>query len=76
MAMAADRCDFYTLLLVTLLQAAPKTSEGEGCSLQHTVEIVMPQTETSNCKHRYYYWKCVQFGEREENLARQYLYYN
>lgn len=62
MAMAANRCDFYILLLVTLFQAAPKTSEGEGCSLQQTVEILMPQTEMSNCEDRYYYWKCVQLG--------------
>lgn len=33
----------------------------------------MPQTETHDCKQRYYYWKWVQFGEKEEDLARQYL---
>lgn len=73
MAVAADRCDFYTLLLVTPFQAVPKTSQEEGCSLQQTVEILMPQTEMSNSGDRNYYWKCVQLGETEENLARQYL---
>lgn len=55
MAMAAGRCDLYSLLPVTLFQAVPNISEGEGSSLQHTVEILMPQTELSNCEDRHYY---------------------
>lgn len=43
-AMIAGRCDLYSLLLVILFQAVPKISEGEGSSLQQTVEILMPQS--------------------------------
>ena len=55
MAMAAGRCDLYSLLLAILFQAVPNTSEGEGSSLQQTVKILMPQTELSNCEDRHYY---------------------
>lgn len=65
MAMAAGRFDFYSLLLVTPLQAVPNTSEGDGSSLQRTVEILMPQTELSDCEDRHHYCKCLQLAEME-----------
>lgn len=46
--MTAGRCDLYSLLLIILFQAVPKISEGEGSSLQQTVEILMPQKVLSN----------------------------
>jgi len=55
MAMAAGRCDLYSLLLIALFQAVPKISEGKGTSLQQIVEIPMPQIEQSNCEDVCYY---------------------
>lgn len=44
MAMAAGRCDLYSLLLVTLFWTVPNRSEGEGSLLQQTADKLMPQS--------------------------------
>lgn len=48
MAMAAGKCDLYSLLLLTLFQAVPSVSEEKSYLLQHTPETVVTQTDEKN----------------------------
>lgn len=48
MAMAAGKCDLYSLLLLTLFQAVPSISEEKGYLLQYTPETVVTQTDEKN----------------------------